>query len=78
MALKYEKPTISFQSLSTNGGGASATCALAISFAEFSCPVKIPEWDNETIYTETNCDWSNDDGNICYHVPTATSNVFGS
>ena len=37
----------------------------------------IPEW-GETVFTEQNCDWSNDDYYVCYHVPTAGTNIFGS
>lgn len=60
------------------GTNVSAGCTMDISFAEFFCPIEIPEWNNETVFTEMNCDWSNDDYYICYHVPAAGSNVFGS
>ncbi len=55
----------------------SASCTMDISFAEFVCPILIPEW-GETVFTANTCDWSNDQYYICYHVPTAGSNVFGS
>ena len=76
MAKRYIKPTVTFERLSM-GSGAAGGCEYNASFAEFSCPVLIPEW-GETIFTADACDWSNDDYNICYHVPMAASNVFGS
>ena len=59
------------------GSELSASCAMNVNFAEFVCPITIPEW-GETVFQEHNCDWSNDDVYICYHVPTASMNVFGS
>lgn len=76
MKKRYVKPLISFEPLALSST-LSASCEFDISYAEFSCPVLIPEW-GETVFTEQNCDWSNDDIYICYHVPTASSNVFGS
>ena len=72
----YSKPTIAFQKLSVSAD-ISAGCSMQVSFAEFSCPIMIPEW-GETVFTANNCDWSNDEFYICYHVPTAGTNVFGS
>lgn len=74
---KYTKPAIAFSNLAM-GSEVSAGCSLNITFAEWVCPVPIPEWGNETIYQEWNCDWSNDSGYVCYHVPTASTNIFGS
>ena len=77
MAKVYTKPKITFQKLAM-ASGSSASCSMEITFAEFSCPVLIPEW-GETVFTEgTGCDWYNDSGYICYHVPTVGTNVFGS
>ena len=76
MAKPYSKPSIAFQPL-TMGMDLSAGCAFKSLFAEFICPIMIEEW-GETIFTENVCDWSNDDFYVCYHVPTATLNVFGS
>ena len=76
MAKKYVKPVVAFQELSL-GTDVSAGCTMDITFAEFFCPILIPEW-GETVFTEHNCDWSNDDYYVCYHVPTAGTNVFGS
>lgn len=75
MKKQYEKPSIQLQSLSVNS--VSAGCAMQITFAEWECPVLIPEW-GETVYQEWNCDWSNDEGYVCYHVPTISTNVFNS
>ncbi|MBQ6021535.1 MAG: hypothetical protein IJR51_10820 [Clostridia bacterium] len=79
MANNYIKPFITFEKLSMSNP-TSASCALNVSFAEFSCPILIEEW-GETVFATTSsprCDWTNDDFYICYHVPTAGSNVFGS
>lgn len=77
MAKRYTKPTIAFQNLSM-GTDVSAGCSMDITFAEFFCPVMIPEW-GETVFTEvSDCTWYNDEIYICYHVPTMDSNVFGS
>ena len=67
---------IAFEKLSMNsssGGG----CALSATFEQFVCPVLIPEW-GETVFASNTCDWYNDDGKICYHVPTISTNIFGS
>ena len=77
MAKNYVKPMITFEKLSA-GTDVSAGCSLNSSFAEFVCPVLIPEW-GETVFTNASgCDWSNDDVYVCYHVPTTSSNIFGS
>ena len=79
MARNYIKPMLTFEKLSLNNP-ASANCSLNADFAEFSCPIMIEEW-GETIFAANSsprCDWTNDDFYICYHVPTAGSNVFGS
>lgn len=77
MAKNYAKPNIAFQKLAMSAD-LSTSCSMDISFAEFSCPVLIPEWGETVFSTEVNCDWTNDQFYICYHVPTAGSNVFGS
>lgn len=73
---KYIKPTIDFESLAMSSE-LHASCSLDITFAEWVCPILIPEW-GETIFQEWNCDWSNDTNYVCYHVPTMSTNVFGS
>lgn len=76
MKKTYQKPAISFQSLAVSTD-LSAGCAYEVNFAEFVCPVLIPDW-GMTVFTERDCDMSNPDDFICYHVPTASFNVFGS
>ncbi len=76
MGKNYIKPVVTFQQLNM-GTDVSAGCSMILSFAEFACPIEIPEW-GETVFTESNCDWSNDQFYICYHVPTLGSNVFAS
>lgn len=59
--------------------GVSSGCAAKATFAEFTCPVEVPEW-GLTFFGDDICDYSTPDGNdmVCYHVPTADSNVFTS
>ena len=75
MAKKYVKPAIQFQKLNMSAS-LSAGCAFSATFAEMDCPVMIPEW-GETVFNADNCDISGDEF-VCYHVPVASSNVFGS
>ena len=77
MARRYVKPIISFEKLSL-GTDLSAGCSLNSTFAEFVCPVLIPEWGETVFAPNSECDWSNDEIYVCYHVPTAASNIFGS
>ena len=77
MTKKYTKPGIMFQQMNIEAD-LSAGCSIQVSFEEFACPILIPEW-GETVYqNNTGCDWGNDEGFVCYHVPTAASNVFAS
>jgi hypothetical protein len=76
MKKKYIKPMVSFEKLAMNSSF-SGHCEFNITFAEWVCPVLIPEW-GETVFQQDNCDWSNDDYYICYHVPTISTNIFGS
>lgn len=76
MKKSYAKPNITFESFSLSSNIAEE-CVLEITFAEWECPVLIPEW-GETVYQEWNCDWSNEEGYICYHVPTLSTRIFGS
>lgn len=73
---KYVAPSITFEPLAM-AANSGMSCSLEITFAEFQCPVMIPEW-GETVFQEHNCDWSNDSGFVCYHVPTISTNVFSS
>lgn len=79
MKKTYSKPIITFESfaLSTN---IAEECTMDITFAEWDCPVLIPEW-GETVYQEyTGCDWTPQESgwSICYHVPTLSTRIFGS
>lgn len=73
---KYSKPIINFEKLSI-GTDLGGSCALSMNFADFVCPIIIPEV-GETVFQEYNCDWTGDDYYLCYHVPTMDMNVFGS
>ena len=77
MAKQYVKPIIAFEKLSV-GSEASAGCALQVTFAEFVCPVMIPEWGETVFTTSSHCTLSNGDQNICYHIPSPSYNVFSS
>ena len=76
MGKKYVKPSITFSKLSM-GTEVYGRCATEINCAEFVCPVIIPEL-GETVFQENNCDWASEDMYVCYHVPMANMNVFGS
>ena len=77
MAKQYVKPMISFEKLAISSNG-SAGCAFDAEFAPFSCPVHIPGWGDETIFNAGTCTWYNEDDSVCYHVPTESTNIFGS
>lgn len=74
----YTSPIVKSTSFALSTDVASG-CQATASFAEFTCAVEVPEW-GLTFYTELNCDYSppGDDDMICYHVPTADSNIFDS
>lgn len=71
----YTKPAFQFHQIALSAGGAGS-CAMDASFQEYTCPVFIPDW-GMTVFNEDNCDMSNPD-TVCYHVPVASFNVFGS
>lgn len=76
MKKPYSAPLINLQSLSA--GGLSTACAFNTPVAMTVCPVEIPEWDGETVFSDYGtCDWTPND-NVCYDVPTAASNIFES
>ena len=72
----YTPLEISLQSLSA--GGMSAACAYQVNHAVNTCTFTPPGW-GETIFGSgnNNCFWV-DGEDICYHVPSASSNVFDS
>ena len=78
MKKAYVKPQVYFEDfrLSTSIAGG---CEWTASFAENSCPVKVPGTP-ETYITDNNCTFSvpakND--SFCYHVPMDNKNVFSS
>ena len=74
---KYIKPQIGFESLSL-GSELYPSCAISVTFSEFVCPIPIPDWGNQTIFQEYNCDWSNGEEFVCYHVPMESMNIFSS
>ena len=77
---KYIKPDISFQklNLSTN---ISAGCEYSATLDAGKCPAEVPGQPGLTVFLENSaCMVYSPDlgGLICYHVPTADSNVFES
>jgi len=77
MKQSYVAPGIFFQSLNANG--LSAACAYQATHAANVCPLRIAEWNGETIFSDYSiCMWTPDDRNVCYDVPTGTNNVFES
>ncbi len=75
----YIKPNISFQRL--NIAAVSTGCALQSNNAESVCPVEVPGQPGLTIFSELGVCVSTLPGaqdSICYHVPTADTNVFES
>ena len=76
----YNKPVISFQALNT-ATGVSDGCNMSSTSDPFACPVKIPGWGDETVFTPANCMWATnnpEEFDICYHGPTGIVSVFGS
>jgi len=77
---KYIKPVISFQNimLSTN---IAAGCVYSANQDAGVCPAEIPGQPGLTVFLEnSDCMLYSPEagGLICYHVPTADSNVFES
>lgn len=78
MKKKYISPALYVSNLSMASGVASG-CLIPANYAEYGCPVTIPEW-GMTIFTETDCEFSAPgiDDLICYHVPFADNSIFSS
>ena len=72
---KYNPPKIQFENLSLNTD--LTTCSIIVNFSEYICPVLIPEI-GQTVFQDNNCDWTNDDFYVCYHVPNSAINIFSS
>ena len=76
MKKEYTKPVIEFHTLALSSE-ISSSCTYQASFQVGACPIAIPEFGGETVFTEDVCVFSNDDF-PCYDVPLANSNVFES
>lgn len=76
----YIKPSISFQFLNL-ATGVSDGCNMTANHDAYQCPVAIPGWGGETIFTTSDCNWithSPEDFDICYQGPTGVVSVLGS
>ena len=76
----YMKPAISFQALNM-ATAVTAACNMSANSAEQQCPVKIPNWGDETVFTAKDCTWATnnpEEFDICYHGPAGIVSVFGS
>ena len=75
----YVKPSISFQFFNLNAGSAGG-CVLGSNLGELACPVRVPDWPGEFIFTADNsgCTIEADAGEFCYGVPSADNRVLGS
>ena len=77
----YTKPAISFQALNM-ATAVSDGCNMSGTQAPYACPVKIPNWGEETVFAQpANCTWETNNPaefDICYHGPTGIVSVFGS
>ena len=74
MKKEYVKLSVAFNSLPLKTG-VSSGCSYQASHAVGACPVDIG--GGETIYVQDACTLWNTE-NICYDIPTASSNVFES
>jgi hypothetical protein len=76
----YIKPDISFQKLDLTTN-VSASCEYSATFEAGTCRVEIPGQPGLYVFQETSgcMVYSPELGDlICYHIPTADSNVFES
>ena len=76
----YMKPSISFQFLNL-ATGVSDGCNMSENHAAYQCPVEIPYWPGETVFTSSACTWathSPEDFDVCYQGPTGVVSVLGS
>ncbi len=75
--LSYGKPAIKFQAIPMVVGGGTG-CFYETTSAAYVCAVYDEDW-NMTIFSEDNGDCEiKSDGNFCYSVPIADSNVYNS
>ncbi len=83
MKKQYQKPMMYFESFQLSQSIATG-CASDAKFAEDQCAVFIPDI-GATIFgdahaSNSQCEWSPEGfaDRVCYHIPTAGDNVFGS
>lgn len=76
---EYKKPDIEFQNFRLSTDLCSG-CDIRSTFEPNACPVTVPEFEGITLITEMNCDAYAPEitDTLCYHVPIADQNVFGS
>ena len=76
---KYNKPTITFESLALSTNIAAGCAFISTNSAEYICPV-IDEESGWTIFADNAvCNMTPRPGEtICYDIPLANSNVFES
>lgn len=76
MKKKYVTPDIGFECFCLNTD-ISAGCAWLSNQAPGQCTVDMP-W-GDTLFASADCTMKpGNDSQVCYHVPTADQNVFGS
>lgn len=75
----YVKPAISFQFFNLNSSGAGG-CVIGSNLGELVCPVRVPDWPGEFIFTTDNadCTMEADPGQFCYQIPADSNRVLGS
>lgn len=75
MKKTYVRPDVKIIGLSMEQA-VCASCGVSATFAENACAVEIPGLGSVFLDT-SNCMFTNDI-DVCYHTPTANSNVFSS
>ena len=76
----YIKPSISFQFFNLSAGGAGG-CVMGSNLdSEQSCPVRVPDWPGDFIFTaeNTGCTIEAEEGSLCYNIPSEDNRVLGS
>lgn len=76
----YVKPAVSFQFFNLVSG-VSDGCNMSATSAPYQCPVQIPDWPGETVFTAAACTWETDNPeefDICYQGPSGITSVIGS
>ncbi len=80
MKRKYIKPEICFDSFELTSSMAAGCEMIGSNQEAHACPVLVPTWGISIFMEFSGCDLNPPEemDTICYHVPTADSNVFGS